>query len=193
MFGKNKRTLPVNNGNVFMPMNFRIPIVKTIDMPLLKPDEPTKKQMIWGEPTWFFLHTIAEKVKPESFAIVRGELLKHIYNICTNLPCPFCAKHAKMYLDSINFNVIHTKNELKMMLYTFHNIVNARKNYPVFPIEELNTKYALANTGKIFTHFILHFNDKYRAPGMIADDLFRRQLSKALIEWFNRNSIYFDN
>ena len=194
MFGKNRRSLPMNNGSTMMPMSIRVPVVRSAELPLPTPipQEPEKKRMIWGEPTWFFLHTVAEKVKSESFAIVRSDLLKHIYNVCTNLPCPFCAKHAKMHLDSINFNRISTKDELKMMLYTFHNVVNAKKNYPIFPVEELDAKYSLANTRNIFTHFIIHFNDTYRAPGMIADDLFRKQLSKALIEWFNQNNIHFD-
>jgi hypothetical protein len=194
MFGKSRRSLPLNTGGTMMPMSFRVPIIKSLEQPLPPPtpQEPNKKQMVWGEPTWFFLHTIAEKVKPESFAIVRSDLLKNIYNVCTNLPCPYCAKHAKTHLDSINFSRISSKEELKMMLYTFHNVVNAKKNYPIFPREELDTKYSLANTGKIFTHFIIHFNDTYRAPGMIADDLFRKQLSKTLVEWFNQNNIHFD-
>jgi hypothetical protein len=194
MFGKNRRSLPLNTGGIMMPMSIRVPIIKPVEPPIPTQTQegPIKRQMIWGEPTWFFLHTVAEKVKPESFAIVRGDLLKHIYNVCTNLPCPFCAKHAKIHLDSINFSRISSKEELKMMLYTFHNIVNAKKNYPIFPREELDAKYSLANTRKIFTHFIVHFNDTYRAPGMIADDLFRKQLSKALIEWFNQNNIHFD-
>jgi len=194
MFGKNRRSLPINNGSTMMPMSIRAQIVKPVGLPPPQPtpQEPEKKRMIWGEPTWFFLHTVAEKVKAESFAIVRADLLKHIYNVCTNLPCPFCAKHAKIHLDSINFSRISTKEELKMMLYTFHNIVNAKKNYPIFPREELDAKYSLANTRNIFTHFIIHFNDTYRAPGMIADDLFRKQLSKTLVEWFNQNNIHFN-
>jgi hypothetical protein len=195
MFGRNRRILSINsgNGNVAMPMVFRIPIIKTIApmQPVLYPREPERKKMTWGEPTWFFLHTIAEKVKPESFAIIRGELLQHIYNICVNLPCPLCAKHAKMHLDSINFSIISSKDELKMMLFTFHNIINSRKNYPLFSLEDLDVKYSLANIGKIFRHFIYHFTDSYRAPGMIADDLFRKQLSKKIIEWFNNNENHF--
>ena len=78
------------------------------------------------------------------------------------------------------------------MLFAFHNVVNVRKHIPIFPVEELDAKYSRANTRNIFRHFITHFNDTYRSPGMIADDLFRKQLSKALVEWFNTNSIHFD-
>ena len=193
MFGRNTRSLSLNNNGLIMKMSFRVlalkqppPIIEIVQ------ETPTKKPMVWGEPTWFFLHTICEKVKNESFGIVRSELLKHIYNVCTNLPCPYCSAHAKIYLNSINFNAISTKQELKLMLFTFHNVVNVKKHNPVFPIEELDAKYSKANTRNIFRHFIVHFNDTYRSPGMIADDLFRKQLSKALVEWFNTNSIHFD-
>jgi hypothetical protein len=192
MFGRNTRSLSLNNNGLMMQMSFRVPILKTPQIVETVQETSTKKSMVWGEPTWFFLHTICEKVKNESFAIVRFELLKHIYNICTNLPCPYCSAHAKIYLNSINFNAISSKEELKLMLFTFHNSVNARKHNPVFPIEELDSKYSRANTRNIFKHFIVHFNDTYRSPGMIADDLFRKQLSKALVEWFNVNSIHFD-
>ena len=192
MFGRNKRMLPSNNVGIVMPMSFRVTILKQPPVVEIAPEASTKKQMVWGEPTWFFLHTIAEKVKNESFVIVRFELLKHIYNVCTNLPCPYCSAHAKIYLNSINFNTISTKEELKYMLFAFHNAVNARKHNPVFPIEDLDTKYSKANTRNIFKHFITHFNDTYRSPGMIADDLFRKQLSKSLVEWFNSNSIHFE-
>ena len=137
------------------------------------------------------LQTI-NKVKNDSFGIVRFELLKHIYNICTNLPCPYCAAHAKIYLNSINFNSISTKEELKLMLFTFHNVVNVKKHRPLFPIGDLDAKYSRANTRNIFKYFIVHFNDTYRSPGMIADDLFRKQLSMSITEWFNLNTIHFD-
>jgi hypothetical protein len=192
MFGRNTRSLSLNNNGVVMPMSFRVTILKQPPVVEIAPEASTKKQMVWGEPTWFFLHAIAEKVKNESFVIVRFELLKHIYNVCTNLPCPYCSAHAKIYLNSINFNTISTKEELKYMLFAFHNAVNARKHNPVFPIEDLDTKYSKANTRNIFKHFITHFNDTYRSPGMIADDLFRKQLSKSLVEWFNSNSIHFE-
>ena len=192
MFGRNARTFTSNNTGFGMQMSFRVPIIRQHSIVEVVQDEAIKKQMIWGEPTWFFLHTVAEKVKSESFGIVRQELLKHLYNICTNLPCPYCSAHAKIYLNSINFNSISTKEDLKLMLFTFHNVVNVKKNRPEFPLEQLHIKYSAANTRNIFKHFVVHFNDTYRSPGMIADDLFRKQLSKSITEWFNANSIHFD-
>ena len=194
MFGRSTRRT-VNDNNIGMPMNFKLfirPPEPTLPKPEPTPDPTQKKLMVWGEPTWFFLHTIAQKVKDESFNNIRLDLLKHIYNVCCNLPCPTCSQHAKRYLDSINFNAINTKEQLKQMLYVFHNSVNARKSVPMFPVEQLDEKYSLAITSKIFNNFIVHFNDTYRSPGMIADDLYRKQLSKGLIEWFRNNSAHFN-
>ncbi len=194
MFGRSTRRT-INDNNIGMPMNFKLfirPPEPTLQKPEPTPDPTQKKLMVWGEPTWFFLHTIAHKVKDESFNNIRLDLLKHIYNVCCNLPCPTCSQHAKRYLDSINFNAIITKEQLKQMLYVFHNSVNARKSMPLFPVEQLDEKYSMAITSKIFNNFIVHFNDTYRSPGMIADDLYRKQLSKGLIEWFRNNSTHFN-
>ncbi len=193
MFGRSTRRMTTDN--TIMPMSFKIPIrqpeptTRTLE-PI--PDPTQKKPMVWGEPTWFFLHAIAHKVKDESFNKIRVDLLKNIYTVCCNLPCPTCSQHAKQYLDSINFNAIATKEQLKLMLFTFHNSVNTRKSMPMFPVEKLDEKYSMAITSKIFNNFIVHFNDTYRSPGMIADDLYRKQISKGLIEWFRNNSMYFD-
>lgn len=198
----NRRTSPIISQTIPVTtptglMNFRLnrlippTSISTSTVPPPPPINDTKKKMIWGEPTWLFLHTIAQKAHEETFFIIRRDLLRYIYAICSNLPCPFCASHAKTYLDSVNFNTIQTKEELKNVMYTFHNVVNARKGYAMFKQEDLDAKYASAITVNIFNNFIRHFNDKHRAPGMIADDLFRSKLSIDITEWFRANSNYF--
>ena len=61
---------------------------------------PMKKTMKWGEPTWFMFHTLAEKIKPEYFQEIRMDLLNIIYTICTNLPCPDCARQSCRFRQS---------------------------------------------------------------------------------------------
>jgi len=193
IFGRSTRK--TTNDNNIMPMSFKLPTRSSIQsVPKIEtiPEPTQKKLMVWGEPTWIFLHTIAEKVKNDSFDKIRIELLKNIYTICCNLPCPTCSQHAKQHLDSINFNIISTKEQLKQVLYAFHNSVNVRKNISLFPLEQLDTKYSTAVTSRIFNNFIVHFNDTYRSPGMIADDLYRKQISNGLVEWFRINSIHFN-
>ena len=154
--------------------------------------EPPKPTMIWGPPIWFLFHTIAEKVKDESFSHIRSELLNIVYSIATHLPCPVCSTHATEYLNRINMNSIRTKNDLKMMLFNFHNEVNKRKGYPIFTIDELNNKYIYANTINIIHNFMFHFKDKHRSPKLMADDLQRARIANYLTDWFKQYISYFD-
>jgi hypothetical protein len=157
-----------------------------------KIEEPPKPTMLWGPPIWFLFHTIAEKVKDDDFSNIKNELLNNIYSIATHLPCPVCSTHATEYLNKINFNSIKTKNDLKILLFQFHNEVNKRKGYPIFTIDELNEKYSTANTVNIIHNFMIHFKDKNRSPKLIADDLQRARIATYLIDWFQKNIIYFD-
>jgi hypothetical protein len=152
----------------------------------------TTKPMKWGEPTWYLFHTLAEKVKEEHFPLIKDQLLNLINVICNNLPCPICADHAKNYLKGINFKSIQTKTQLKEFLWTFHNTVNQRKNFPYFPREELDEKYKKAVTINIINHFIQVFSKRSLSIRLIADDFHRGRLLKDLKEWFDKNLIYFD-
>ena len=157
------------------------------------PEEPNKnKKMKWGEPTWFLFHSLAQKVKEESFDIIRSELINTIYIICKNLPCPMCATHATQYMNSINFSTIQTKKDLIDLLWRFHNEVNVRKNIPVFPYEQLQEKYSRANLVNIIQLFMYHFKDKHRSLKLIADDLYRQQIALKMQDWFRQNLQYFD-
>lgn len=148
---------------------------------------PKPKTMIWGEPTWFLLHTLAEKVLDDRFSEVRIGLLNTIYLICTNLPCPDCASHAKMYLDSVHFLNIQTKDQLKMCLFNFHNSVNARKGYTIFTVDELNDKYSVSITVEIIYNFFKFFSPRNRSIRMISNDLFRNRMINNIKTWINAN------
>jgi len=167
-------------------------VVNTPIVEIQTTQQNTPKKVKWGEPTWFLLHTLSIKVKESEFTNIRADLLNRIYAICTNLPCPDCANHAKIYLDGINFNTIQTKESLKMLLYTFHNSVNKRKGYPFFPYDKLDEKYSLAITNNIIRNFMVHFSDRNRSLKLIAGDLHRSQLCVLLKNWFNENISCFD-
>lgn len=161
--------------------------------PLPKDDPPpSPKKMLWGEPTWFLLHTISCKVKEETFSSVRSELLNIIYSICCNLPCPDCASHAKEHLNGINFNTIQTKEQLKLMLFYFHNMVNRRKNYPEFLLEDLDEKYSKANFKNVIKNFIYYYTNTRGSIKMISDDFYRKKLVENMIDWLNKRSVHFD-
>lgn len=145
------------------------------------------KKMKWGEPTWFLFHTLAEKIKPEYFQEVRLDILNIIFTICTNLPCPDCAKHATAFMNSVNFNTILTKDHLRFMLHRFHNEVNSRKGFPEFPLDKLSEKYSAANTINIIHYFMPFFENKHASIRMIADDMHRSRVALQIKAWFNKN------
>jgi hypothetical protein len=151
-----------------------------------------KKKMKWGEPTWFLFHTLAEKVKDEYFQSIRYELLNTIVIICKNLPCPDCANHASEYMKKVDFNSIRTKQDLKLMLFQFHNVVNQKKQFPLFSINDLDSKYSNANLVNIIQTFMFHFQDKSHSIRMIANDLYRSRIADQLKLWFNNNIQHFN-
>ena len=158
----------------------------------VEPTIPTPKKMKWGEPTWFLFHTLAEKVKEEHFSQIREGLLNTIYSICANLPCPDCAEHASAYLNGINFKMIQTKDQLKKLLFMFHNTVNVKKGFPLFSISELDSKYSQMNLINVIYTFMPYFQDKSKSIRMIANDFHRSRVSEQLKKWFNANIIYFN-
>lgn len=151
----------------------------------------TVNLMTWGNPTWTFLHTLVEKVKDEHFSKLRNELLKNIYIICTNLPCPECSMHSKKYLNSVNFNTITTKTQLKHMLCEFHNSVNSRKGFNLFNIADLETTYNNQILSVTFYNFLIKFKDRGASNRFIHEDIYRAQLSKDVVKWFNINKEFF--
>ena len=149
-------------------------------------------KMLWGKPTWYLLHMIAEKIQEVKFQELRPQILNMIYSICNNLPCPTCAVHAKDYLNKINLFHISSKEELKIMLFNFHNDVNKRKGYRMFTRQELDNLYIKADPVAIIQHFLVAFNKKNKSIRLLADDLSRQNITNTLKMWFQQNIMFFD-
>jgi len=147
--------------------------------------EPPK--MTWGPPIWLLFHTLAQKVNPEFFPLIREDLLNFINNICTYLPCPVCANHATEYMNNLNFNTIKKKEDLIKMLFDFHNNVNKRKNYPIVNIDDVIQKYSLANTENIIKNFLFYFEKKTGNFRVMSNDLHKKRLVSHFRTWMNNN------
>jgi len=182
-FGKTQRqTLSQMTKQQPLPINKSLPEEK-------KPEN----KMTWGEPIWFLFHTLAQKVKKDSFPVIRDGLLKNIYSICSFLPCPACANHAVEYLNKINFNTIQTKDDLINMIYVFHNEVNQRKNVPPFDFLEVEKKYSAAITINILKNFMHTFEKSSKSNRMISNEFHKKNYIVQLKKWLNMNINCFDN
>ena len=74
----------------------------------------------WGTPTWYFFHSLAENVDKDFYKNNSETIKKYIINICSNLPCHECTKHAKSYLNKhLKNRRITNKEELKKFLFEF--------------------------------------------------------------------------
>jgi hypothetical protein len=147
----------------------------------------------WGPCTWYLFHSLAEKIKEESFNNIKGELLNIIKNICTNIPCGECSGHAIAHMRKIDIRKLNNKNDLKMMLWSFHNEVNHRLKKKVFTIEELNDKYSKAKLENIVGYFIQQWRKPSRNPKLMVVSLHKDMGIKSFINWWNNNYNHFNS
>jgi hypothetical protein len=144
----------------------------------------------WGPPTWMFLHTLAAKVKNESFPIVGKNIIMLIIQICNNLPCPDCAQHSKQFWSKVNLNQINSQKDLINLLYVFHNIVNKRKHNLPFRYEDLQY-YNTCQIIETFNSFIRNFNTKGNM-NLINESFHRKIMLSSLKGWLMNNLIHFN-
>ncbi len=184
----------IQNRKTSMFFDFRTPIYVRPPEPIQsqqKSADPPLPKMKWGRPIWTFFHVTAEKIKPEYFNLVIKEYLQNIVMICGVLPCPICSQHASEYLKTINFNNIRTKDDLINLFFTFHNVVNVRKGYPVLTKSSVPA-YHQMNTVFTIKQFMAAFEDRSRAMKLMADDMARMRIADKLKFWINSNIQYFE-
>jgi hypothetical protein len=172
-----------------------LPIASINQQQVLSHPSPTidpSKKILWGPPFWFFFHTLAEKVKPDMFIQHRTAIINIIQEVCRNLPCPTCAAHAIEYMNNININSIRTKEDFKLMLFEFHNSVNARKKTPLFSYADLEQKYKRAVFINIVNHFMHFYKMEHHVVRMIADSMYRQRSAKNILDWLHSNQYIFD-
>lgn len=177
-----------------MPMQMHFKYRQAPIQPIVQPAvvvQDALPKMKWGRPIWTFFHVMAQKIKPEYFNLVIKEYLNYALSICATLPCPICSNHASEYMRAINLNNIRSKNDLIHLFYTFHNVVNQRKGYPVLQKDQI-PKYETANTIVAIKDFMRAYEDKSRSIKLMADDLARARISSQLKNWINKNIQYFD-
>lgn len=144
----------------------------------------------WGPPTWLFIHTLAEKVKEDSYPIIGTQIIANIIQICANLPCPDCADHSKVFWSKVKISNIKTKQDLINLLFVFHNTINKRKNLTMFKYDDLQY-YKSKNIVNTFNTFSANFNTKGNMK-LITESFHRARLVVFLRNWLIGNILHFD-
>ena len=140
----------------------------------------------WGPSTWALLHTLAEKIKDDRYTAIGAQLFHFIIQICCNLPCPDCTTHAKMFLSKVSPTALRTKNDMKTLLYVFHNAVNKRKNLPLFQFDQLDTTYKSKNLINVYNEFIRNYHTRGNMK-LLSESFHRSQVVKQFRVWFMHN------
>ena len=143
----------------------------------------------WGPPTWTLFHTLAEKINPDNFNQLFPSLITFIRRICSALPCPDCSEHASRFLAQINYSTIKNKDDLKGMLYIFHNSVNKRKNKGLYQFSNLAT-YANGNTINAFNNFVAVYQTRGNMK-LLAESFQRKLIIADFKKWLIANIRYF--
>jgi len=110
----------------------------------------------WGTPTWYFLHTLIEKIDENYYKIISNSVTNILIDLFKNLPCPYCKDHALSYIKRYNIYKIKTKPEMKMYLFNFHNDVNKRLKHNIQNKDILDL-YKKMNFVKVYSYFERQF------------------------------------
>ena len=144
----------------------------------------------WGPSTWLFIHTLASKIKEDSFPLIGPNLIMIMVKICNNLPCPECSQHAKSFWANVKTSNIKTKTDLINLIFVFHNTVNKRKQLPMFRYENIGY-YNTKNVINTYNNFARNFNTKGNM-NMINESFHRNMMLSSLRNWMVTNMSHFE-
>ena len=144
----------------------------------------------WGTPTWYFFHTLVEKIKEEHYNDIKVDMLGHIKRLCSVLPCPECRDHAVNHLRNFNIGQMPTKEHMKRFLFNFHNNVNARLGHPQYLLKDLEL-YKRGNFVKIF-YYCKQEMMKPRHNKLLTDSMNRRININNIEKWLQTNKEKFN-
>jgi len=136
----------------------------------------------WGTPTWYFLHTLIEKINSTYYKSVSDSFTNIIVDIFNNLPCPYCKDHATQYIKKNNIYKIKTKEEMKEYLFNFHNFINKRLKQNTQNRDILNL-YKKMNFVKVYKYFERQFF--YTSPLSKSFNSWRSTLNQRVITFLN--------
>jgi hypothetical protein len=144
---------------------------------------------VWGPAVWTLFHTLIEKINPDAYPHVIESMFSMIVRICKYLPCPDCSADASNFLAKIKVSDYKTKHDFKLMIYLFHNWVNAKKRKPLYHFSSL-TKYGEFNMVYVINNFISKYNTKGNMR-LLAESFQRTFIVKDFISWFKKHSRAF--
>lgn len=144
---------------------------------------------VWGPHVWTLFHTMSHCISEQSFPHLYKSMFSIFSLICKNLPCPYCASDATLFLAKIKIENIKTKQEFINMMYVFHNYVNAKTKKPLFNFTNI-TQYGKLNLLNVIRSFIQTYNTKGNMN--LINESFQRNLAISQFKrWIKQNIRHF--
>jgi hypothetical protein len=136
---------------------------------------------VWGPATWTMLHCLVLKIKDDANNI--EQLKTMISSICENLPCPYCASHARTIIQKSNFNRIQYILTLRVFVFQFHNKVNEKLKKPQMEYSEHLERYKNSNLVDVINTFIQTYNNN-SGTTMMLYSFHKKQVTQQLRNYF---------
>jgi hypothetical protein len=138
---------------------------------------------VWGPATWTMLHCLVLKIKDDANNIDQLKIM--ISYICDNLPCPYCAAHAKSIIQKSNFSKMQDILSLRVFVFQLHNKVNEKLKKPQMEYSEHLEKYKNSNLVDVVNTFIKVYNNN-GGTTMMLYSFHKKQVIDYLKKYFKK-------
>lgn len=136
---------------------------------------------LWGSNIWGLFHGLSCKINEDKFLYHKDRLIYIIKSICSTLPCPECSNDATAILNTFNFNTIKNKEDFKVFLFNFHNIINKKLKRPLYEYRNLDI-YNNINMNALYSNFKLIYLTKINNPRLMGISLNKKILYPKIME-----------
>lgn len=140
----------------------------------------------WAPPTWIFFHSFIEQMNDNFYHQNHQTILQYIKNICSVLPCPYCQEHAMQYMKRINPRNVTTKQQMRTMLFEFHNRVNLRLKKQTFQQSHL-VQYKTIDFVKVVKLFQSVMMKNYTLNRAFNEHMMRKRIIGELVQFIRSN------
>jgi len=97
---------------------------------------------LWGSSLWTFLHYLSLAYPENPTVDEQEEVFNFLASMQKIIPCEKCRKNFLKHLDSMEVEVLTTRENFVRWLFNIHNLVNADTSKPNFSYDEFIKKYS---------------------------------------------------
>lgn len=97
---------------------------------------------LWGPSLWTFLHYLSLAYPENPTIDEQEEVFNFLASMQKIIPCEKCRKNFLKHLDSMEVEVLTTRENFVRWLYNIHNLVNADNGKRNFSYDEFIKKYS---------------------------------------------------